>query len=345
MKRIWIRKIANRITVTLFCFTLFLYTMAFPGNTSWFILLFFSLLLLVAFLTTLLSFGKAEVNLRNQLDYKKEFILQTRTRFYLPILIPEITARVTLKDMQLEEKLFPLFRNQLTIHLHNLQLPRGRYSLVRLETWGRDYFGFFTHYSSKKIPVAFDIYPEPFAPKDRHTYVNKILGNPYLKRYIKSNAAEFRQIREYIPQDAMKHVDWKSSSRKNKLMVKEYEKEIQPTITLLFMGGTSPSFEVLLRLTYSLFVGLRDQFQVRFVLIGSFEGTFGQQDVLEAFLTIEPTRDEEKLLHAWQHTKVAGGFTIGIAESSLIERMKQARTEPIISFSELDIIQREVSNP
>lgn len=345
MKRMGMRKIANRISVILFCLILFFYTMAFPGNTSWFILIFFVLLFALVFLSTVFSFGKTEAFLSNHTNYTKDLQVSMYTRLGLPILLPNLTVRLKLKEKTLEQTVWIYFRNRIQLRFEGISLPRGHYTEIEAETFGKDHFNFFTHYSKKKIPVSFEIYPEPYAPKYRYYLFQKLMVNPYLKRYLKSNAAEFRQIRDYIPQDAMKHIDWKSSARKRKLMVKEYEKEIQPTITIVFFGYQSPAFEHLLRLAYTLYQTLKENIEIRFVLIGQFHGETEHKEDLFSFLTVEPSNEKEKMMDFWRKIRVPQGYVIAVASDQMVDQLKQQRAEQAIYFSETDLVEMEVTPP
>lgn len=343
----WIRvkKIANRLMILIFCFTLFLFTMAFPGNSSWLILIFFILLFSVVFLSTLFSWGKTEASLLSHPNQTKDLQLQLSTRFRLPIFIPFLTIRLKIKDKTFEKMVLIYFRNHIQVDFQNILFPRGFYDSLRVESFGKDHFGFFTHHSIKKIPVSFEIYPIQLPPKLKHFYMQKIMANPYFKRYLNTGGTELRQIRDYIPQDAMKHVDWKASSRKRKLMVKEYEKEIQPSITLVFVGGTSKDFEELLRLTYSLYLSLQETLQVQLLLIGSFDQSTLQKEDKFSFLTIEASPDLEALLEKWGNIKIPHGYMIAVSSAELVESMKGLRTEQIIYFTEHDFIDLEVTSP
>ena len=342
----WIRvkNIANRIVILLFCLILFFFTMAFPGNSSWFILIFFVLLFSIIFLSTLFSWGKAEAILQTHPKQTSELHIQLTTRLQLPIFIPYLTIRLKIRDKTFEQMVLIYFRNHIKVVFKDIVFPRGFYDALKVEMYGKDHFGFFTHYSAKDIPVSFEVYPEQLPPNMRYHYLQKIMTNPYFKRYLNTGGTELRQIRDYISQDALKHVDWKASSRKQKLMVKEYEKEAQPSITLVFLGETSVDFEALLSLTYTLYLALQETLQVQLILIGAFDQAILQKEDKFSFLTIEASPDQRALLEKWESIKIPHGYMIAVAPSELIGSMRVLRSEQIIYFSEKDVIDLEVTN-
>ena len=182
---------------------LFLYTMAFPTSLSWFVLLFYSLVAVLVWLST-------------RVIWRHITVTSSRVRLLAlwPLFIPSLTVRVENKVTVMPA--FLRWRFDL-----ETQLPRGHYDTVRIETLGPDFFGFFHHHSRRKITVDLDIYPE-IVPLYKLSY------HPEIRRYLKVNAPEIRQIRDYMFQDPMKNVDWKASFRREKLMVKEYEKRLNP---------------------------------------------------------------------------------------------------------------------
>ena len=57
------------------------------------------------------------------------------------------------------------------------------------------------------------------------------------KSVYKGNGFDFENLREYIPGDSIRDIDWKSSSRNGKLLVKNYVAEKKHNIMLVFDTG------------------------------------------------------------------------------------------------------------
>lgn len=297
------RRIAKQLAIGLIFVGLFIYTMAFPGTTSWFMLLFFFLAMTVLWLTTRILWLRMTL---------------TADRLHLvaawPLFLPTIKIRVENNEIELPA----LFRRQFE---WNIQLPRGYYKKITIETLGTDFFGFFEHRKINRLPVDLAVYPEVIA-------THKISHHPEIQRYLNSNAPEIRQIRDYMPQDAMKHVDWKASFRREKLMVKEYEREFEPRLHLVFMGVQCPQFETLLSLIYSAKEQWQDQVDVRIDLIGG-----------DSFLTIQPQSDPAPLLEQWRQLGLKYGKTIVFAPEILVNDLRMSRKEPFMIVTEAGDIQ------
>ncbi|MBR3599316.1 MAG: DUF58 domain-containing protein, partial [Lachnospiraceae bacterium] len=61
------------------------------------------------------------------------------------------------------------------------------------------------------------------------------------KSIFKGNGFDFENLREYIPGDNIRDIDWKASSRGGKLLVKRYIAEKQHNILLVFDTGKKMS--------------------------------------------------------------------------------------------------------
>ncbi|HJB23900.1 MAG TPA: DUF58 domain-containing protein [Candidatus Jeotgalibaca pullicola] len=343
MKRLAIRKIASYFLAIIFCLMLFIYTMAFPGNTSWFIFLFFLILFFILFFSTLFSWGKAEATIHTQLDQSNNFLIRLVTRSRLPVFIPELTIQLKIKNQIFEVVQSIFFKNKINAEFTDLQIPRGRYQELVVQTYGRDYFGLFLHQKRKKIALDFDIYPKLISVRYRQQYLQKLTSNAQLKQYLKSSPAQFHQIREYMPQDSLKQIDWKSSYRQQKLMTKEYEKEIQPRVSLIFYGVESLYFEELLSLFYTLYEELKLTNTTHIHLIGKIEEKIMKRTDESALLFIEPIKQSEELLSLYQNAMASQDYFIVFAPREVVPSLQNIRKEQVIYFSETELIHTEVS--
>lgn len=335
MRERLLTKFTSRAILLLFLLVLFLYTMAFPASTSWFILLFFLIVFLGLYLTTRFHWGASRATLMEAPDGSKDVHLHLQTRGWLPILLPEVTLRLALKTGYAEVEVPLYFRNSITPVFRNIQLPRGRHEQLNLETYGRDYFGFFSHYSRHSIPARIDIYPEMLTEQERHRYLRKVTATPQFRAFLHSSSAQFRQLREHGPRDELKHVDWKTSAKKQKLMVKEYEREALPSLTVSFWGLADTQFEKLLQVTYNLIRDVDSSLQLQILLVGLYGNETEVHTDELSFLTIQPSQALEDLLQQWQALKVANGYHIAIMPRAFQERLKESRPEPTLFLTEL----------
>ena len=99
------------------------------------------------------------------------------------------------------------------------------------------------------------------------------------------NSFDIKGYREYQAGDSLNRVDWKASSRLQKIIVRDYEKFISPKWRFIFYGVASSNFEAMLSLYYSLY---QSKYKViEFTLIG--EGV--DDDIIDSvaeFALIQP---------------------------------------------------------
>ena len=64
--------------------------------------------------------------------------------------------------------------------------------------------------------------------KDIEIHVRKILNSDFFGAYHSHflwNGLDFRDLREYVPGDSVKRIDWKTSARSNEIFIKNFEQE------------------------------------------------------------------------------------------------------------------------
>lgn len=338
-----IQKWINQLTIFIFCLVLFIYTMTFPSNTSWFIFIFFILLFTVLLFSTIFFWGKSKITLLTQSNGENDLCLTARTRLGIPILLPSLVFQLTTKDV-ISKIEYPIyFQNQINLLFKNIKLPRGNYSQMILQTAGKDYFGIFTHTSRKKIPANIDVFPYILSKKEQGYFLQIIYRHPYFYQHLNKHATQFHQIREYRPQDAIKYVDWKTSARRKKMMVKEYENEVLPTLSIVFIGMDSPHFERLLSLTYSLYLDLEKSIPIKLLLIGKYEGQLSAKESLSAFLTIEKESDSHALVEIFSTYDNSSTRMIVITSEKIKKSLQEKPNRKLIFFSESDFLHLEVN--
>jgi len=102
----------------------------------------------------------------------------------------------------------------------------GKISFKYMEIYFEDFLGMIADYKKKKDSGELRVYP-------RIEYMRKLRIKPRKTRNLlgdypsrrKGRGLEFTDIREYVPGDEMRRVNWKASARRNELMVNEYESE------------------------------------------------------------------------------------------------------------------------
>ena len=80
-----------------------------------------------------------------------------------------------------------------------------------------------------------------------HIYSNKKTGNLFDGSYrsvYEGNGLDFENLREYVPGDNIRDIDWKSSSRNGKMLVKRYVAEKKHNVMLVWDCGM-PDYPVI----------------------------------------------------------------------------------------------------
>ncbi len=119
-------------------------------------------------------------------------------------------------------------------------VARGEFRLGPLTLFSGDPFGF--HQASRRLGQASSILVYPAIVDIRHFELpsGEITGGSLLRRrthYVTTNAAG---VRDYAPGDSFNRIHWRSSARRNSLMVKEFE--IDPLLDIwLFMDFSADS--------------------------------------------------------------------------------------------------------
>ena len=339
-----IRKWMSQLVILIFCFVLFIYTMTFPSNTSWFIFIFFTLFFMVLFISTLFFWGTSKITLFTHSNGKKDLRLIAQTKWRMPILFPSLVFTLVTKDINSEMECSIYFQNKINLLFKDIRIPRGNYSEMILYTTGKDYFGIFTHISKKKILTVIDVFPAILSKKEQTYFLQIIYRHPSFYQHVNKQATEFHQIREYQRQDAIKYIDWKTSARRNKMMVKEYESEVFPTLSIVFIGGDSPYFEKLLSLAYSLYLDLEKSIPVRLLLIGNYEGKISAKESLSAFLAIGKESDSHALIELFGTHNIVSTPAIVITSEKIRDSLQDQLHRRLISFSESDFLHSEVDH-
>ncbi len=102
----------------------------------------------------------------------------------------------------------------------------GRLKLRRMNVRYEDYLGLNCNAMTYNTEDRIDVYPRieyvrKFRIKPRRT--RSLLGDYPSRR--KGLGMEFADIREYVPGDSMRWVNWKATARRDRIMVNEYESE------------------------------------------------------------------------------------------------------------------------
>ena len=109
---------------------------------------------------------------------------------------------------------------------------RGRYQQEGFGLATRFPFAFLT--KTRRIPLAREIivYPPVAATTDLLEVLPMIRGE--FETYSRGRGSDLYRIREYMPEDSARHVDWKATAKSGSLKVREFSREDERKLRIVF---------------------------------------------------------------------------------------------------------------
>jgi uncharacterized protein (DUF58 family) len=128
-----------------------------------------------------------------------------------------------------------------TVELARETVParRGMFASGPVMILWRSRAGMFQSRAVKIDPAEIRILP-PAAPAHRHTGLTHRLLREELglrPRAARGEGREFESLREYVPGDDPRHVDWRASGRRGRLIVRQYQTERRHTVMIAVDTG------------------------------------------------------------------------------------------------------------
>jgi len=109
---------------------------------------------------------------------------------------------------------------------------RGGFSLGPTTITSGDPFGIFRVSKKFSATASLVVYPMLFPVRDFLSPPGMLPGGKAIRRKSISITPHASGVREYVPGDPMKRIHWLTSTRRNKLMVKEFEQDPQAEVWL-----------------------------------------------------------------------------------------------------------------
>jgi uncharacterized protein (DUF58 family) len=155
---------------------------------------------------------------------------------------------------------------------------RGRYREKNFGLATRFPFAFLTKTRRINLPREVIVYPV-VEPTDRFLEVLPMVTGEF-ETFVRGRGYDLYRIREYMPEDSARHVDWKASARTGGLKVREFSREDERKLRIVF---DNPAPGVLARVVYERAVRLA----------ASLAWHFHHEDVEVSFVAagLEPTAD------------------------------------------------------
>jgi uncharacterized protein (DUF58 family) len=114
-----------------------------------------------------------------------------------------------------------------------LHFPRrGRYQQEGLGLATRFPFSFLT--KTRRVPLAQEIIVYPAVePADELYEVLPLITGEY-ETFVRGRGSDLYRIREYLPEDSARHVDWKATAKSGSLKVREFSREDERKLRIIF---------------------------------------------------------------------------------------------------------------
>ncbi len=110
----------------------------------------------------------------------------------------------------------------------------------------RDFLGLFYFSTGKELDNEIRVYPKSYEPTGFSSVFpgsKTLTGTSYSKR--KGSGYEFADLREYVPGDDLRRIDWKSTAKHGKLIIKEFDAEGIATIVIVLDASATMSYGIL----------------------------------------------------------------------------------------------------
>jgi uncharacterized protein (DUF58 family) len=171
---------------------------------------------------------------------------------------------------------------------------RGRYRESSFGVATRFPFAFLTKTRDVALEREILVYPAVEPPDELFEILPLVRGE--WESFVRGRGSDLYRIREYMPEDSARHVDWKATAKSGSLKVREFSREDERKLCIVFdnpaLGLISePAYERAVNLAASLAWHFSEQdAEVSFVLPGHGRGT-DLHEFLARLAVIEPRKD------------------------------------------------------
>jgi uncharacterized protein (DUF58 family) len=178
---------------------------------------------------------------------------------------------------------------------------RGHYTQEGFSLATRFPFSFLI--KSRKITLERDllVYPALLEPDDFLDVLPMITGE--FVSFVRGRGTELYRIREATPQDSGRHVDWKATAKTGTLKVREFTREDERRLRLVFDNPepgriSSPAYERAVSMAASLACHFNTE-NIDLSYAGScYDGGLGLEDFLRYLATVQPDSRDTTFLDA-----------------------------------------------
>ncbi|HSS96816.1 MAG TPA: DUF58 domain-containing protein [Terriglobales bacterium] len=183
-------------------------------------------------------------------------------------------------------------RGQLSADLALNFERRGRYQEKSFGLATRFPFAFLTKTRHIALPREVIVYPSVEPPDEFFAVLPLISGE--FESYTRGRGNDLYRIREYLPEDSARHVDWKATAKSGSLKVREFAREDERKLRIVFDNPTSGAlsekeYENAVRLAASLSWHFADQNTQLSFLSQDYKGAQQIYEFLAHLAEVQPT--------------------------------------------------------
>lgn len=265
----------------------FLYAIIFTNQTGWILFWFLSLILLLEILSLITPLRLLQVRspkpLRLAVDEFVTIELLINSLYKMPLYFHRLN--VSFSEIRHTKQLSNYLWQEKKLKVAWQPINRGLIESQNVLFETHDFLHCFPRTIQMTMPVEWVVLPL------RHSFVDQgiaIIEHLMSKKAYGEPTFTLKNYRQYREGESIKQIDWKTSSRMQTLMTREYENDEPSKWLLVFYGIESIYFEEMLSLFYTIF--LEYPTQARFMLMG--EGTTSYQiESLVDFASVQPLND------------------------------------------------------
>ncbi|MBP1043903.1 DUF58 domain-containing protein [Vagococcus sp. BWB3-3] len=260
MRKSWsIISISNNLFWLLVVCGLLFFAITFNIKVGWFLIYFFSMVLLCSLLSLGRRFRRYQVAIAPLIQLNRgeqESVLLKLTeksgkQLRLP---PHISGSLELPHDQFELKM-EKSRDQRLLTLTaqiDEEVERGIYQSVQVNFVSKDVFNLLRQTHRFYLETSLLVLPERQLKecRDLMALLNRQKRLPLAVNYMRNQ--DVKALRDYREGDQLNQIDWKLSAKREHLVVKEFESEPQEELLILFYGNDGHYFEKMLSLFYTM---------------------------------------------------------------------------------------------
>src|SRR5207249_3046342 len=146
---------------------------------------------------------------------------------------------------------------------------------------------------TRRVALAREIVVYPSVePPDEFFHVLPLITGEF-ESFTRGRGSDLYRIREYFPEDSARHVDWKATAKSGSLKVREFAREDERRLRLVFdnpaPGALAPhAYERMVSLTASLAWRLTQEHVFLSFISQEYEGTGDIYGFLESMASVAP---------------------------------------------------------